>query len=304
MNSQPVQVGELRIRPLQQQGFGGRAEPVGLSSDISDVLRRSIDEAMDRFAVLVFPGQQFDDDGQFAFAARFGPVENVNSRLYSRGRLDNGKVSDISNLDASGRIMAADDRHRMFLLGNLLWHSDSSFKPVPAKYSFLHARVIPDEGGDTEFADMRAAWDALPAKMKHKVRDLVCDHSLIYSRAASGFDAFSPEQLPLMTPVPQRMVRRHESTGRLSLFLSAHAGQIHGWQRPEAVALLNELTEFATQPAFVYRHRWQAGDLVIWDNRCTMHRGRPYDSHGQVRDLRRVTLQGSASTLAQMAAVP
>jgi alpha-ketoglutarate-dependent 2,4-dichlorophenoxyacetate dioxygenase len=253
---------------------------------------------MDRFAVLIFPDQRFDDEQQFAFGSRFGEIEDAATGVHQdRHRLANRQINDISNLDPDGKIMAADDRHRMSSLGNLLWHSDSSFKAVPAKYSMLHARVIPPEGGETEFADMRAAWDELPAKKKQKVKDLICDHSLTFSRAKLGFDAFSAEELKRCIPVPQRLVRRHPSTGRLSLFLSAHIGRIHGWQTPEAVALINDLTEFATQRKFVYQHVWQVNDLVIWDNRATMHRGRSYESHLYPRDLRRVTVQGSASTL-------
>lgn len=144
---------------------------------------------------------------------------------------------------------------------------------------------------------MRAAWDALPAKMQHKVKNLICEHSIVFSRARLGFEAFSPEELKRAKPVPQRLVRRHEATGRLSLFLSAHIGGIHGWQTPEALALINELTEFATQPKFVYQHVWRVHDLVVWDNRTTMHRGRSYESQIYPRDLRRVTVQGSASTV-------
>jgi alpha-ketoglutarate-dependent 2,4-dichlorophenoxyacetate dioxygenase len=172
---------------------------------------------------------------------------------------------------------------------------------VPAKYSMLNARVIPPEGGETEFADMRAAWDALPEKMKAKVRELVCEHSVIFSRAQLGFDAFSPEEAARCAPVSQRLVRRHESTGRLSLYLSAHIGRIHGWPTPEAMALIRELTEFATQPRFVYSHVWRVHDLVIWDNRATMHRGRSYEDKIYPRDLRRVTVEGSRSTMDEAA---
>jgi alpha-ketoglutarate-dependent 2,4-dichlorophenoxyacetate dioxygenase len=165
----------------------------------------------------------------------------------------------------------------------------------------LHARVIPPEGGETEFADMRAAWDALPERMKARVRELVGEHSLIFSRARLGFDEFTPEEMARCTPVPQRLVRRHPGSGRLSLYLSAHIGRIQGWPRPEAMALIRELTEFATQREFVYRHSWTVGDLVVWDNRCTMHRGRPYEDQTYPRDMRRVTLKDSAPTLEQAA---
>ena len=292
----PVTIGELRITPLHPT-IGGRAEGLDLSGPVSDALRDAIDAAMDRFAVLVIPGQQLDDEQQIAFATRFGPIEDAATGVKERGnRLSIKEMNDISNLGEDGKILAADHRNRMYALGNLLWHSDSSFKPAPAKYSMLHARVVPPEGGETEFADMRAAWDELPARMKEKVKDLICDHSIVTSRKKLGFEDFSAEELKRGTPSPQRLVRRHESSGRISLFLSAHIGGIHGWHVPEAMALINELTEFATQRKFVYQHTWTVHDLVIWDNRCTMHRGRAYDSHVYPRDLRRVTVRGSGST--------
>lgn len=299
IGTNPVTIGALRVTPLHP-AIGGRAEGLDLRRPMSDEQVAAIDAAMDRFAVLVIPGQILDDEMQSAFAGNFGKIEDVPTAVdQERRRLPNKHINDVSNLGADGKLLPADDRRRMYNLGNLLWHSDSSFKPVPAKYSMLHARVIPPEGGETEFADMRAAWDALPAKMKLKVHDLICDHSVIFSRAQLGFDAFSPEETARCTPVPQRLVRRHESSGRVSLFLSAHIGRIHGWPTPEALALIRELTEFATQPQFVYRHVWTVRDLVIWDNRCTMHRGRSYESNVYPRDLRRVTVEGSSSSLDQ-----
>ena len=191
----------------------------------------------------------------------------------------------------------ADDRQRTSSLGNLLWYSDTSYKTVPAEYSMLHARVIPPEGGETEFADMRRAWDELPEKMQQKVRHLVREHSMIHSHGKLGFDAFSPDEMERCTPVPQRLIRRHRGSGRLSLFLSTHIGRVQGWQTPEALASIQELTEFATQPRLVYQHVWRVHDLVIRDNCTTMRRGRPYEIHIHPRDLRRITLRGLSSTL-------
>ncbi len=291
----------LRIAPLHPL-FAARAEGLDLRHPLNAAEVAAITAAMDRYAVLVFPGQHFEGDQQLAFGRHFGEVEDVPTLVdQGRRRLADNRVNDISNLGVDGNILPADDRRRMFNLGNLLWHSDSSFKPVPAQYSMLHARVIPPEGGETEFADMRAAWDALPEKMKAEVRDLVCEHSLIFSRAQLGFDEFTPEEMARCTPVPQRLVRRHPGSGRLSLYLSAHIGRIQGWQRPEAMALIRELTEFATQREFVYSHSWTVGDLVVWDNRCTMHRGRRYEDKTYPRDMRRVTLKDSAPTLEQAA---
>ncbi|GGC56314.1 alpha-ketoglutarate-dependent 2,4-dichlorophenoxyacetate dioxygenase [Siccirubricoccus deserti] len=291
----------LRITPMHPV-IGARAEGVDLRRPLRATEIAAITAAMDRYAVLVFPGQHFQDDEQLDFGRQFGEVEEVPTLVdQARRRLADNRVNDISNLGADGKILAADDRRRMFNLGNLLWHSDSSFKPTPAHYSMLHARVIPPAGGETEFADMRAAWDALPEAMQARVRDLVAEHSLIFSRALLGFDEFTPEERARCTPVPQRLVRRHPASGRLSLYLSAHIGRIRGWPTPEAMALIRELTEHATQRPFVYSHRWSVGDLVVWDNRCTMHRGRPYEDKLYPRDMRRVTLKDSAPTLEQAA---
>jgi alpha-ketoglutarate-dependent 2,4-dichlorophenoxyacetate dioxygenase len=182
----------------------------------------------------------------------------------------------------------------------MLWHSDSSFKATPAKYSLLHARIIPGKGGNTEFADMRAAYDALDDETREMCRDLVCMHSQIYSRGVLGFAEWSDEERARNQPVPQRLVRRHPGSGRRSLFLSAHAGEIVGWPVPEARAFLRDLTEHATQRQFVFAQEWRVGDLVMWDNRCMMHRARRYDPT-EVRELHRTTVADSAPTLQQAA---
>ena len=295
----PIVIGNLSVRQLRPT-FAGRVSGIDLRRALSDEEVASIDKAMDQFAVLVFPGQQFSDEEQFAFGMRFGKIEDSATAVdQERLRLANKQINDISNVGKDGKLLPPGDRRRMYNLGNLLWHSDSSFKTVPARYSMLHARVIPPEGGETEFADMRAAWDELPMKMKNKVKDLVAEHSVMFSRAMLGFDAFSPEEQARCVPVAQRLVRRHERSGRVSLFLSAHIGRIQGWPTPEAIALVRELTEFATQARYVYTHTWAVGDLVIWDNGCTMHRGRSYEDQIYPRELRRVTTEGSRSTLQQ-----
>lgn len=292
---------ELDIRPLHPL-FCAEVLGVDLREPPSAELAAAIDAAMDRFAVVVVRAQQIDDDQQMAFATALGPLEDTPAVVDAhRHRLKHREMVDISNLETDGSILAADDRRRMFNLGNRLWHSDSSFKSTPAKYSMLHARVIPPEGGETEFADMRAAWDALPADMRSRIDQLVCDHSLIYSRALLGFDAFTPAEREQFAPVPQRLVRRHPGSGRRSIYLSSHIGTIHGWPRPEALSLIRDLTEHATQREFVYRHTWREHDLVIWDNRCTMHRARAFDDLRYKRDMRRLTLRDSAPTLAQAA---
>jgi alpha-ketoglutarate-dependent 2,4-dichlorophenoxyacetate dioxygenase len=292
----------MRATPLHPL-FAARVEGLDLRHPLAEVEVAAITALMDRHAVLVFPGQDLDDDQQMAFAARFGPIEQSRATVDAeKMRLKHATMNDISNLDERGEILAADDRRRFFALGNRLWHSDSSFKATPAKYSLLHARSIPPTGGETEFADMRAAWEALDPAEQAPLRDLVCEHSLIFSRAALGFDAWTEAEQRQFAPVPQRLVRRHEGSGRTALFLSAHIGRIRGMPVPEALMLLRDLMEHATQPRFVHRHAWQVHDLVMWDNRCTMHRGRPYADRVHKRDMRRVTLSDRAPTLEQAAA--
>lgn len=292
---------DLKLVPLTPL-FAAVATGVDLREAPTPELAGAIDRAMDRYAVLVLPGQDIDDDQQMAFGRALGPLEPMPAQVdTAKQRLRHREMVDISNLEVDGSVLAADDRRRMFNLGNQLWHTDSSFKATPAKYSMLHARVIPPEGGETEFADMRAAWDALPEATQKRLEPLVCDHSLIYSRALLGFDAFTDEEQRLFAPVPQRLVRRHPGSKRRSLFLASHIGAIHDMPRPEAMMLIRDLTEHATQREFVYRHQWQVGDLVIWDNRCTLHRGRTYDDTRYKRDMRRVTLEDAAPTLEQPA---
>jgi alpha-ketoglutarate-dependent 2,4-dichlorophenoxyacetate dioxygenase len=196
--------------------------------------------------------------------------------------------------------MSGDDRVWFFKLGDRLWHSDSSFRSISAKYSLLSARVLPSWGANTEFADMRAAYDALDGRTKAEVEELICEHSLIYSREAIGFTDLTAEEIAAFQPVRQRLVRTHPASGRRSLFLSSHAGAIVGWTIPEARIFLRDLTERATAPMFVYSHAWRPHDLVMWDNRSTMHRARRFD-RTEIRDVRRTTLAGDAPTVHQEA---
>ena len=291
----------LQLNPLHPL-FGAEVTGIDLRQVPSDAVLGDIEEAMNQFAVLVFRNQQIDDDQQLAFASALGPLEPTPAVVSSHiHRLKHKQMVDISNLDVDGTILERSDRRRMFNLGNLLWHSDSSFKATPAKHSMLHARVVPPSGGNTEFADMRAAWDALPESTQTLITPLVCDHSLIYSRALLGFDDFTEDELHEFAPVPQRLVRRHPGSGRRSIYLSSHIGTIHDWPRPEAMVLIRELTEHATQRQFVYSHPWRLHDLVMWDNRCTMHRARPFDDRTFKRDMRRLTLEDCAPTLQQAA---
>jgi len=233
------------------------------------------------------------------FSKSLGPLEQATGDIAApQDRRVSMDLNDISNLDKNNKVLARDDRRRLFGLGNMLWHSDSSFKDVPAKYSLLSARQIPTADGNTEFSDMRAAYDALDDKTKREVHDLICSHSQIFSRGILGFTDFTDDERIKWAPVRQRLVRRHPRSGRLSLYLSSHAGGIEGWPVPEARAFLRDLNEHATQRQFVYAHQWKPADLVMWDNRVTMHRARRYD-HTQVRDMRRTTLTNEVSSLEQ-----
>jgi alpha-ketoglutarate-dependent 2,4-dichlorophenoxyacetate dioxygenase len=293
----------IAIQPANPENpdFFGEVSGVDLRRPISRDEIAAIEAGMDRFAVLVFHDQRIDDEQQLAFTRNFGPLEMATGDFEIKNRRLSMAVNDISNVDNDNKVRARDDRTRLFSLGNMLWHSDSSFKATPAKYSLLSARVIPSSpGGNTEFADMRAAWDALDAETRALVQDLVCEHSQLYSRGVLGFTDFTEEERQRFAPVLQRLVRRHPVTGRRSLYLSSHAGTIVGWPMPEARALLRDLIEHATQREFVHAQQWRQFDLVMWDNRVVMHRGRRYNTT-EVRDLHRTTVADSAPTLEQAA---
>jgi alpha-ketoglutarate-dependent 2,4-dichlorophenoxyacetate dioxygenase len=282
--------------------FAGEVSGVDITRPLSRDEVAAIEAGMDRHAVLVFHDQRLTDDAQRAFTRNFGVLEaspggHIATAAERRLPLD---MQDASNLDKDQKPFARDDRRRMFNLGNRLWHSDSSYRAVPAKYSLLSGRIVVERGGRTEFADMRAAYDALDGETKAEIEDLVCEHSLMFSRGALGFSELSAEERVMFKPVRQRLVRTHPVTGRKSLFLSAHGGGIVGWPVPEARALLRDLAEHATQRSFVYSHQWRQWDLVIWDNRQTMHRVTRFDET-LVRDMRRTTVAGDVMTVAQAA---
>ncbi|MGE0417094.1 MAG: TauD/TfdA dioxygenase family protein [Acetobacteraceae bacterium] len=282
-----------QLHPL----FVGEIDGVDLRHELDKDTVAALQAAIDKHGILVFHNQHITDAQQQAFSRNFGELETT-VRAYRKDfvpRLD-VHMADISNLDENNKVLPANDRRRLNALGNRLWHSDSSFKRVPARYSLLSARTIPSWGGETQFADMRAAWDALPDRLKAKVEGLICEHTQLFSRAKIGFTDWAEEERIKMAPVPQVLVRTHPGSGRKSLFLSSHAGRIRGMEEPEARMLLLDLTEFATQPQFVYTHRWAVGDLVMWDNRCTMHRAREYDET-QVRDMHRTTVSDGVPTV-------
>ena len=283
--------------------FAGEVTGIDLTRPMIEPERAAIEAGMDRYAVLLFPGQNITDDQQMAFTKNFGGIELARGGNITKDhelRLKQGMV-DVSNLDKEGKPLPRDDRRRMFNLGNRLWHSDSSFRAIPAKYSILSARTVASQGGNTEFADMRAAYDTLDEATRTMIEDLVCEHSLIYSRGSMGFTELTEEERAFMKRVRQRLVRTHPVTGRKSLYLSSHAGTIVGWQVPEARDLLRDLNEHATQRENVYIHRWRQYDLVMWDNRQTMHRVRRFDE-SQPRDMRRTTVAGEAMTVEQAVA--
>jgi alpha-ketoglutarate-dependent 2,4-dichlorophenoxyacetate dioxygenase len=295
----------IQIRELMP-GFVGEVIGADLSQPLAqdDVL--AIDQGMDRLAVLVFHGQNITDEQQLEFSLNFGAIERPDRKsniTQDKDRRIRADMADISNLNKEHQPLGRNDRQRLFNLGNQLWHSDSSFRATPAKYSLLSGRICPSQGGNTEFADMRAAYDALDLQTKEKIEEIVCEHSLLFSRGSLGFDDdLTEEEKQGFAPVRQSLVRVHPKSGRKSLYLSAHAGRIVGWPTPEARIFLRDLNEHATQSQFVYAHKWRAGDLVMWDNRQTMHRARPFEDTSEVRDMRRTTIAGEAMTARQVVA--
>ena len=266
----------------------------------SDVLQ--LNNALDEFGVLVFRNQILTNEQQIEFSKVFGTIElaiggNVTKEKDRRLSLE---IADVSNLDKDGKIFTRNDRRRMFNLGNRLWHSDSSYRKIPAKCSLLSCHSKPSFGGNTEFAFMPAAYDALDDVIKKEIEELVTEHSLIYSRGLLGFSEFTNEERETFKPVRQALIRKNETTGRKSIYLSAHIGTIVGWEMPEARDFIRELTEHATSRNFVYTHEWSIGDLVVWDNRQCMHRVRPFKDTGEPRDMRRTTIAGHRETTKQL----
>ena len=293
----------LTFTPLTPN-FAAEVAGIDLTNPLTPDQVRAIDDGMDRWGVLVFHDQRFDDDTQLAFTRNFGELEISSGGEMSKPHEMRLKLemADISNLDAQNRIREADDKKRLGALGNRLWHSDASFRAVPAKYSLLSARIVPPTGGNTEFADMRGAYDALDAATKAEVEDLITLHSNAYSRDTIGFGKadYGADNQDKLRPVRHRLVRHDPKTDRKSLYLSAHIGEIVGWPIPEARMFIRDLMEHATQPQFVYAHTWRVWDLVIWDNRTTMHRARRYNDMADIRDMRRSTVRGEGPTTEQM----
>ena len=279
----------LEFRPLHAL-FAAEVRAIELRRVEDRVTLDAIRAGMDTYAVLVFRDQPLSDAEQLAFAERFdGKLHSkTGASVLGKNRFGNEALTDISNVDETGAILRSDDRRRAYGLGNRLWHTDASFQDPPGRYSMLHARVVPSVAADTEFTDMRAAYAELPPEIKAQVEGLQAHHSIAYSRQTLGFEWSAEEQERLKGAV-HPLVRTNPRTGRRSLYLASHASHIVGWPVPEGRLLLRDLTEHATQASFVYRHSWRVGDLVIWDNLATMHRGRPFDDVRHRRELRRVT---------------
>ena len=269
--------------------FVAEVSPVDLRTADEDILAQ-VRGGMDTYAVLVFRNQPFTDAEQLDFAQRLDGALHTKLGISAlqKNRFGNEALGDISNLDENGEILQSNNRRRMYSLGNRLWHTDASFQDPAGRYSMLSAKIVPSVPADTEYADMRAAYDALPAELKVTCEGLRVHHSIAYSRQTLGFEFSETEQDALKGAV-HPLIRTLPRSGRRSLYVASHASRIIDWPVPEGRLLLRDLIEHATQRQFVYRHSWRVGDLVIWDNRATMHRGMPFDDTKYRRELRRVT---------------
>jgi len=280
--------------------FAAEVGDIDLARPLAADALAAVKEAFARYAVLVFPGQRLSQDQHLEFARCFGPLETSIATYRKDAKLRvRPDLADVSNLSEGDEVWEPASRTRMFSLGNRIWHTDSSFKHCPAYASLLYARSVPPIGGHTEFADMRAAYDALADDMKQKLAGLIAEHSIFHSRARLGFSDFSDEEREAMPPVPQAMVRRIPESGRLSLYLASHAGRVFGLGEREGRELIDALIAHATQRQFVYIHRWRVNDLVMWDDRCTMHRGTDFDDLRWRRDFQRATVADVANTCVQ-----
>ena len=278
----------LSFRPLHPT-FMAEVGPVDLRDVRDEAALEEIRDGMDRYGVLVFKDQGFDDAELLAFAQRFDGELHAKTGIsaLATSRLGNEALTDISNLDEDGRILDSSDRRRMYGLGNRLWHTDASFQDPPGRYSLLHARVVPPVPADTQYADTRTAYDRLPQETTERLEGLMVHHSIAYSRQVLGFE-FSDREAEALKGAVHPLVRTLPY-GRRSLYLASHASHIIDWPVPEGRLLLRDLIEKATPPDLTYTHSWTVGDLVIWDNRATMHRGLAYDDTEYRRELRRVT---------------
>ncbi len=292
----------ITVKPVTPD-FVAEISGLDLAQPLKPADRDAIEATINRYAIVVFHGQMLTDDQQIGFARYFGPIASPAQKARHTGikhRIASNDIADISNLDGDGNVLETNSKRRLDWLANRLWHTDASFRAVPGALSMLYAHIVPDEGGETEFADLRAAYDALPQKTRDRIEPMIAEHSIWHSRGQLAVTMYTQEELASLPPVPQRVVRRHAGSGRKTLYLAAHASHIIGMPIADGRLLLMDLIEHATQRQFVHSHTWKRGDLVIWDNRCTMHRARPFDTT-KVRDLRRVTTRDVASTVEQAA---
>jgi alpha-ketoglutarate-dependent 2,4-dichlorophenoxyacetate dioxygenase len=279
-----------QLHPL----FG--AEIVGVDvTRVDEPTFRELVAAFEERSVLLFRGQSLTDEQQVAFSRRFGPLETTIRSIASQAGTPT-HIANLTNVDADGRLIPAGDKRNVYNAGNQMWHSDSSFKKVPAHASLLSAREIPPEGGETQFASMRVAYERLPADMQRFLEGKVAIHSFVYSRGLVDDGLMPPEHAAQVPPVRQALVRTNPINGRKAFYVGSHACEIVGMPTAEARALLRELREAATRPELVYTHRWQVGDLVMWDNRCMLHRGRPWDESRYRRVMHRTTVAGEGPT--------
>jgi len=292
----------ITVFPITES-FAAEIGDIDLAGALSPEDVEAVKQAFWTYAVLVFPDQKLEAEQHLEFAKLFGPLE-ISMGVYGDGPMrTRAEIADVSNLNRKNEIWGKQSRLRMFQMGNRLWHTDSSFKHLPALCSLLYARAVPPIGGHTEFADQRAAYDALPEATRRPLDGLVAEHCIAYSRAQLGFSEFTEAERKNLPPVPQMLVRTIPQSGRESLYLASHAGRIRGMSDSEGRALLDDLIAHATQRQFVYTHRWRVGDLVMWDNRCTMHRGKEFDDLRYARDMQRATVSDVANTCEQ-AGVP
>ncbi|MBO6718518.1 MAG: TauD/TfdA family dioxygenase [Rhizobiaceae bacterium] len=274
-----------QIHPL----FAGEASGIDLSKPLAADDVEAINEAMNEYAVLVFRDQPLTQTQQVELAKSFGPLDFGFKRLKKApDRMEHAELADISNVADAGGTVGRNDRKIVSNIANQLWHSDSSFQKPAARYSMLAAVRVPGSGGDTEYADLRSAYDALPEETKREIEGLQAEHYALHSRFLLGDTEYDEEQRNMLPPVLWPLVRTHAGSGRKHLFIGVHTRAIEGWTIAEGRMLLMDLLEHATQREFVYKHKWRPNDLVIWDNRCTLHRGRRFDLN-QPRELRRAT---------------
>jgi alpha-ketoglutarate-dependent 2,4-dichlorophenoxyacetate dioxygenase len=287
---------DLTITPIHPH-VGARVEGVDLAETLDEPTFRRIFDAFQEHSVLVFHDQRLSDEQQMAFSRRFGPLETTIRSVGQERRLHENLV-DLSNLDPDhdDKLMDWSDRRMLYQSGNQLWHTDSSFTPVPAMASLLSGREVPPAGGETEFVSMRHAYATLPEATQRRLEGRIAVHSILYSRSTIAKGLFDPEHERDLPPVRQALVRANPVNGRKALYIGSHAWYIEGMPYDESRGLLDELTAHTTRPECAYQHRWRQWDLVMWDNRCLLHRGRPWDSARHRRVMRRTTVAGEGPT--------